>query len=754
MKPMTKPELLAPAGDLEAGYAALYFGADAVYLGLKSFSARAGATNFTPQELNEFTAYAHHLDRKVYVTVNTVIQEHELDSLLQTLDVCSAAKVDAIILQDMGVARVIKESYPELVLHASTQMAVHNKEGALALKKLGFSRVVLARELTQKEIAEIAAIPGLETEAFIHGALCYAYSGLCLFSSMVGGRSANRGRCQYPCRALFQKGDKETHCFSMKDMALGEAVLKMPVTSLKIEGRKKKALYVAAVVDYYRQILGTGHADPKRAENIKQIFSRAWTTFHFNGKNNDVIDPDFVGHRGLVIGKVEAVLGRQLCFTPTHPVARYDGLQIDLPNDEKPFGFSVQEMSVNHKSVFEVKAGQHVQIVLPPHTPFMPKGAPVYLASSSRVKGAYDFEKPKPGQYKTRPVVDVKVIFDKGKVMAEAQGIAKTLTGDFAVAENIQKMIDSTIKTFQKDNDYAFSAKVNVKNKADIFVPVSALNNLRRDLYNEIIVDEKHGILPPTTTHKHMEPKWLLKTDDLKKIAKLNTEDFVEIIMQVDPNFDLETLKKLPKNKVRLALPTVVREPETYQAVIQKALTGGYHKWEIGNWWGLEMLPQKGIDLTFDVPFYMLNRESTQFAKELGASRGTLSVEDTLENMQAVAKDSALPMTLIVYQDVPLFTSANCIKNACKTCDKSACVLPLKNGGQTYFAVIKNCQLTLYSEHAFYVGVERDEVVADFYRVDFVNRPYTSEKVKELWLKIKAGEKIQGTMSGNLHKSI
>ena len=166
------------------------------------------------------------------------------------------------------------------------------------------------------------------------------------------------------------------------------------------------------------------------------------------------------------------------------------------------------------------------------------------------------------------------------------------------------------------------------------------------------------------------------------------------------------------------------------------------------------MLPQKGIDLTFDAPFYMLNRESTQFAKELGAGRGTLSVEDTLENMQAVAESSALPMTMVVYQDVPLFTSANCIKNACKTCDKSACVLPLKNVGQTYFAAIKSCQLTLYSEHAFYVGEDREKVAVDFYRVDFVNRPYTPTKALELWQKIKAGEKITGTMTGNLKRTI
>jgi len=751
---MRKPELLAPAGDLEAGYAALYFGADAVYLGLKSFSARAGATNFTPQEVNEFTAYAHHLNRKVYVTVNTVIQEHELEALLQTLDVCSAANVDAIILQDMGVARVIKKSYPELVLHASTQMAVHNKEGAWALKKLGFSRVVLARELTQQEIAEIAAIPGLETEAFIHGALCYAYSGLCLFSSMVSGRSANRGKCQYPCRSLFQKGQNLTHCFSMKDLALGKDILKMPVTSLKIEGRKKKALYVAAVVDYYRQILDTGYADPKRAENIKQIFSRGWTTFHFNGKNNDVIDPDFVGHRGLVIGKVEAVLGRQLCLTPGYPVARYDGLQIDLPGDEKPFGFSVQEMSVNHKSVFEVRAGQHVQILLPQHSPFIPKGSPVYLASSSRVKGAYDFEKPKPGQYKIRPEIKVKIVLEKDKVVARANDVSKILTGDFVAAENVDKMNDSVLKTFQKDNDYPFAAKVSVENKKGIFVPVSALNNLRRELYKDIVITEKHGVLPPTTIRQPFIPKWILKTDDLKKISELDLNDFSEIIVQVNTDFRLDDLKQLPKNKVRLALPTVVRAPERYTKLIQKALLSGYHKWEIGNWWGLEMLPKKGVDLALDTPFYILNRESVEFAKELGANRVSLSVEDTLENLQAVAQKSALPTTLVVYQDVPLFTSANCIKNTCKTCAQAACILPLKNGGQNYFASVQNCQLTLYSEHAFYVGKEREKIATDFYRVDFVNRPYMPKTVATLWQQIKTGAKIAGTMSANLYRSI
>ena len=156
-----KQELLAPAGDIEAGYAALFYGADAVYLGLKQFSARATATNFDEKNLGEFTSYAHSLGRKVYVALNTLIKESEIDDLMKNLDICVRCGIDALIVQYLGVSRVVKNKYSELELHASTQMAVHNKEGALALQKAGFSRVVVARELTLNEIKEIANIPNL-----------------------------------------------------------------------------------------------------------------------------------------------------------------------------------------------------------------------------------------------------------------------------------------------------------------------------------------------------------------------------------------------------------------------------------------------------------------------------------------------------------------------------------------------------------------------------------------------------------------
>ena len=178
-------ELLAPAGNIEAGYAALHYGADAVYLGLTQFSARAGADNFSFDELDEFTAYAHSLKRKVFVALNTILSEEEIAQLPHIFQALDKAKVDALIIQDLGVFYLAKQLLPNIELHASTQMAVHNAEGAKFLHSLGFKRVVLARELTLAEIQKIAkAVPEVDLEVFVHGALCYSYSGQCLFSAL------------------------------------------------------------------------------------------------------------------------------------------------------------------------------------------------------------------------------------------------------------------------------------------------------------------------------------------------------------------------------------------------------------------------------------------------------------------------------------------------------------------------------------------------------------------------------------------
>ncbi len=750
---MKQQELLAPAGNLEAGYAALFYGADAVYLGLKHFSARATAANFDEEELEEFVAFAHDRGKKVYVAVNTLVEDDELSELLNTLDICSRCRADAVILQDLGAARIVREKYPELEMHASTQMAVHNKEGALALKKIGFSRVVLARELSLKEIKDIASISGLETEAFVHGALCYSYSGMCLFSSLECGRSANRGKCLYPCRAAFagQSGDK--HYFSMKDMALKDDVLKMPVTSLKIEGRKKTALYVAAVTDYYRRILDGKGCDTAREENIKQIFSRPWTEFHLHGKDKTVVEPDFVGHRGLPIGKIEQVFHGRISLHVRHDVARHDGIQIDVPGEEKPFGFSLRSMQVGGESVFEAKSGQEVVMTLPPKAPKPEKGLTVYLASSGKVKGAYDYSRPKRGEFRRRLPIEVKVFVSAHKVTATAAGFSAELKGEFLPALEVQKAENMVYGAFAKTGDTCFEmSKLSIENPERLFVPVSLLNQLRRDLYSAIVTENKKTSLPlidkPFVADKQ---SWIIRTDDVNVLKDIDLDTVDEVTVVLTPEFDVGLLKSLPKNKLRLALPALERAPTKYAELVRRLLDGGFRKWEIGNWWGLSMLPTSGIDLSFDGSLYTLNTQAAQAAKDIGAGRVTLSVEDCLNNMQTLAKSAPLPVVMPIYQDAPLFTSAVCIRaNPCKNCPQGEKWLKLRHDGKDYLALSKNCQTMLFAERPLCFAAEAAKVPAAFYRVDFVYRHYLPEVAASIWNKVRHFTDVSGCAKGNL----
>lgn len=750
---MKKRELLAPAGDIEAGYAALYYGADAVYLGLAKFSARATAINFDEPALNEFTAYAHNLQRKVYVTINTLVQESELSALLESLDICARCRVDGIIIQDLGVARIIREQYPQFEMHASTQMAVHNKEGALFLQKMGFKRVVLARELTAAEIKEIAAIPGLETEAFIHGALCYSYSGLCLFSSLEYGRSANRGKCLYPCRASFKCNGRESHLFSMKDMALQEDILQMPVDSLKIEGRKKSALYVAAVTDYYRQILDGQGADINREERIKQIFSRPWCKFHFKGKDKNIIDREFVGHRGLEIGKVENIVKGRLIFKTTHKIARYDGLQIDVAGDEKPYGFSVQKLFNGHRNVFEVTAEQIAEIELPHGYPALKRGEKIYLASSGEVKGAYHYEKPKPGAFKQTADIEVKVTVSPEEIKATCDNYQAVVKGNFTPTEHPEKSTLAIKNAFEKTGDTEFNLRdLQIDNPQNLFTPASLLNELRRNLYAQIKIESPKGRLPAISDcrKRTAKPEFKLKIDNLDYLNLLDLNDFSEIIYLLNPQSKAEEIRKLPKNKVRLALPEVCRQPKLFEPLIKSLVENGYHKWEIGNWWGLEILPATGLDISFDAAIYMLNSQAIEAAKNLNISEITLSLEDNKVNICNLLEKSQIKTTVVMYRDVPLFTSACCIRdNDCAHCNRQPQWFNLDREGHKFKALSENCQIMVFDEKPFCIAGEAADLRPDAFRIDFMYCRYTPETVRDTINKLLKFENITDCIKGN-----
>ncbi|MFH0940004.1 MAG: U32 family peptidase [Planctomycetota bacterium] len=524
-------ELLAPAGNLDAAFAAFHYGADAIYLGLKKFSARAEAENFTLTEVAEITAFARAQPRRrsVFITVNTLALQRELPELIETLGALSDIGVDALIIQDLGVYYIVRRYFPELQLHASTQLAAHHRAGAETLKAMGFRRVILARELTLNEIREIAAITDLEIEVFVHGALCYAYSGLCLLSSQLTGRSGNRGRCTYACRdrmaitgapetlrdgTRVKRDPRSGFAFSMKDLALPDylpALRTAGVSALKIEGRKKSPLYVATTTDYYRQLLDGKLTPQDRAAHeadMKTVFSRPWTRlFVQSHKDKEVADRDTVGHRGNPIGVVGAVVrggsgGTWLRFKTAQAIERHDGLQIDVPGLGKPFGFAVNALRLvksmaeqgSRVSVFEAPAGAMIEVALPAERPEIPIGATVYCASSQSVKRRYRYARPKPGQFSARRAMDVTVALTESALTVTARiearhshedtiEVCQTLPGPFGRAQDAAKTTAAARAAFEKLGQTSLALRhFTLDNPGDCFVPLSQLNALRRKI--------------------------------------------------------------------------------------------------------------------------------------------------------------------------------------------------------------------------------------------------------------------------------
>lgn len=282
-----QPEILAPAGSFEIMKQAFQAGADAVYLGGQAFGARAYASNLSDRELVQAIEYAGMHGKKLYLTTNTLVKESELEALRIFLRIPYEAGLHAVIVQDMGVLSMIHAEYPELELHASTQMSITTPQACQMLKELGVCRVVPARELSMQEISVIKEQGGVDIEVFVHGALCYSYSGRCLMSSLIGGRSGNRGRCAQPCRQLYKdRSGREQYLLSPKDLCALDTVpqlIEAGVDSFKIEGRMKRAEYVISAVQAYRQAVDA-YMDQRvfqteqRKQELADIFNRGGFT--------------------------------------------------------------------------------------------------------------------------------------------------------------------------------------------------------------------------------------------------------------------------------------------------------------------------------------------------------------------------------------------------------------------------------------------------------------------------------------------
>jgi putative protease len=365
---MSTVELLAPAGNPEALNAAIGEGADAVYLGLRSFNARLRSANFAFNQFEATVDFCRKNAKKVYVTVNTVFEQREADRMWQLLQYLDKVGPDGIIVQDFGVVKMAREHFPKLELHASTQMNVASAKGVNFLSRLGFKRAVLARELSLEEIRAVRAASNLELEVFVHGALCVSASGLCLFSSYLGGKSANRGVCAQACRRLYATDAESGYFFSPDDLQLIEYVpdlMEAGVESFKVEGRMKSAEYVGSVISAYRHMIDNWKFDRERAlaksmAILQSDFARPKTTFYFAGRvEPSFLHPEQGGGTGIPLGKIRDIRvlddGRYALLDSHDGLAEGDSVRIHRSDDSGRFTGKV-------RAVKQVPAGMLVRI--------------------------------------------------------------------------------------------------------------------------------------------------------------------------------------------------------------------------------------------------------------------------------------------------------------------------------------------------------------------------------------------------------
>ena len=471
-------ENLAPAGNREALDRAVAAGADAVYLGYAAFSARAGAGNFDEAQLREAVHFAHLHHVRVHVTVNTLIKDGELSGVLEVLRLLNEVKVDAVLVQDLGVMYLCRTCFPDLPVHASTQMALHNASGVEFVKRHGLTRAVLARECSLAEIRKAADV-GIEIEVFGHGAQCVGVSGQCLFSSMIGGRSGNRGRCAQPCRLPYTYRGKNAAWLSPRDVCMRDYLpdlVKAGACSVKLEGRLKRPEYVATIAASYRKgidLLEDGAfrpADEAERDSLTQIFSRGgfMNGYAMGAQDAGVIYPDRVNHGGVPIGVIEAIAGGMARVRLNRDLQDGDGLQIRNERGDHEMIYAGHDTPAGSIAVLRLRPDMKVRAGDTVHR----------LTSSAQLEAA---------RAMTIPAIpcDLTLVALSGEplTLTATDGESTvTVTGDAVSAAQKRALTeDDAKKSLAKMGDTAFELRDCTVFTDNAFVAVSALNAIRRD---------------------------------------------------------------------------------------------------------------------------------------------------------------------------------------------------------------------------------------------------------------------------------
>lgn len=751
-------EILAPAGSMECLKAAIAAGADAVYTGGALFGARAYAHNLTEEELLEAIDYVHLHGRRLYLTVNTLIKDREMEKqMYDYLLPYYRQGLDAVIVQDIGLFRFIRKHFPDLPIHASTQMTLTGVDGAKFLEKEGAQRIVTSRELSMAEVKKIADETELEIESFVHGALCYCYSGQCLFSSFIGGRSGNRGQCAQPCRLLYwtPEAKRPQYLLSLKDICTLELIPEMiesGIYSFKIEGRMKKPEYAAAVAFQYRKYADLylkyyeecpAEEDPAayamkkyrvREEDrqmLLDLYNRGGfhTGYYHTQNGREMISLNRPNHAGVPAVKVLAKKGRNVTAKALTDLYPQDIIELPMRKG--------REKADNYTCKDAVKKGMNVQIPVFADTPF--KRDEIWMRTRNSTLIDTLREEFVNGKIKERICGTFRLYpQEKATLTVKCRDAEITVAGEKAQEALSQPMSRERIekqlrKTGNTEFEFSF-LKAEIGEK--VFLPMQSLNELRREALEtlEKVICEKYRRSGEVKDPEEDKTELSMEEEVLSGwTASVRTAEQMEVILEEeaigriyvdctmfpriwekDSYVEWITKVHAAGKEIYLVMPYIFRERtrKQYEAAYNRIFGAGWDGILIANYESFAFLKEHGYTgrIMTDYNLYEFNQESRKFWKEKGVFEFTAPVELTERELQDLrVKDGEV----IVYGYLPMMISAGCIQKTTRGC--------LKKSGQTTITdryrnpfVVKNecdyCYNILYNYVPLYLGDRMEEV--------------------------------------------
>ena len=763
---MRDVELLAPVGSFEALKAAVQNGANAVYLGGKDFGARASANNFDRDELKEAVKYAHIRGVQVFVTTNTLRKENEIEDFLEYAKFLYDIDVDAIILQDIGMARLIKRELPDFELHASTQMVAQSLEDVKYLESVGFDRVVLAREVTVEEIKYICDNCKADIEVFVHGALCVCYSGQCLMSSMIGNRSGNRGRCAQPCRQRYELIDVYTgevvnsngdYLLSPRDLNAIEEIDKVidaGVHSLKIEGRMKRPEYVATVIDGYRKTIDEYLATNKlnvsdeTINDLYTIFNRKFTKGLLLGDvGKDMMNSQLPNNQGLYVGTVVDYnkKAKRLKIKLANTLKKGDGINLG--------GGTIGRIIKNGNIETIGYKGETIELDFVGEAR---KGQIVFKTSDSelmdRVQATFTQDK----EF-VKNIIDAKITIKLGQkpilTLKDRHSNEATIEGDKIVEEAMKVALSKEkVETqLRKLGNTPYELDLlEIELDDNVSLPISLLNQMRRDCI-ELLDKERVSIknrkyknkivkYKPVLYNRNKQQEISVKVKNLEQLESA-LECGVDRIYYEDTNTIDKGMSLAMKynKKVIYSAPRIIRNKEYNH--LAKANNAGVESVQVGNYGSIDYFKDKKLNIDYYLNAF--NSETINYYKEIGADTLCISQELNINEIKETIKYTDINIESVVYGYTPLMITEYCpmgvIVRDCKKdkrvakCKES--IYALRNSKGDEFRVSQDifCRSTIYNSNVTCMLdnlYELHEIGINVLRLDFTLED--KETVKEV----------------------